>query len=228
MTDDVHHDSSDAAAPPAVGFLRRATERMKAASVTLKDEYRKGREGDDSPVQRIGPNAIDAIKAWLASDAEEVPQGAPRDDADAAAEQEATEAADAAEAAEVADLLGRVNWNNVSGAARDSAAAQRMKDLADKVDWAAAKPVAARVAAALIAAAAAGELGGMQGAAGRYVARTIANEMGLADRVAQRIRGNRSEQARLLVDYIDTTATEAPNSGFEANVADLRRLGTGD
>ena len=204
MTDDVRHDSSDAAAPPAVGFLRRATERMKAASVTLKDEYRKGREGDDSPVQRIGPNAIDAIKAWLASDTEEVPQGAPRDDADAAAEQEAT------------------------GAARDSAAAQRMKDLADKVDWAAAKPVAARVAAAHIAAAAAGELGGMQGAAGRYGARTIANEMGLADRVAQRIRGNRSEQARLLVDYIDTTATEAPNSGFEANVADLRRLGTGD
>jgi type IV pilus assembly protein PilC len=75
---------------------------------------------------------------------------------------------------------------------------------------------------------AAGELGGMQGAAGRYVARTIANEMGLADRVAQRIRGNRSEQTRLLVDYIDTTATEAPNRGFEANVADLHRLGTGD
>lgn len=225
MTDDVHHDSSDGAAPPAVGFLRRATERMKAASATLKDEYRKGREGDDSPVQRIGPNAIDAIKAWLASDAEEVPRGMPRDDADAAADQEAT---DAAEAAEVADLLGRVNWNNVSGAARDSAVAQRMKDLADKVDWAAAKPVAARVAAALIAAAAAGELGGMQGAAGRYVARTIANEMGLADRVAQRIRGNRSEQARLLVDYIETTATDAPNRGFEANVADLRRLGTGD
>ena len=225
MTDDVHHDTSDAAAPPTVGFLRRATERMKVASVTLKDEYRKGREGDNSPVQRIGPNAIDAIKAWLASDAEEVPQGAPLADAHAAADQEAT---DAVEAAEVADLLGRVNWNNVSGAARDTAAAQRMKDLADKVDWAAAKPVAARVAAALIAAAAAGELGGMQGAAGRYVARTIANEMGLADRVAQRIRGNRSEQARLLVDYIETTATEAPNRGFEANVADLRRLGTGD
>ena len=225
MTDDVHHDTSDAAAPPTVGFLRRATERMKVASVTLKDEYRKGREGDNSPVQRIGPNAIDAIKAWLASDAEEVPQGAPLADAHTAADQEAT---DAVEAAEVADLLGRVNWNNVSGAARDTAAAQRMKDLADKVDWAAAKPVAARVAAALIAAAAAGELGGMQGAAGRYVARTIANEMGLADRVAQRIRGNRSEQARLLVDYIETTATEAPNRGFEANVADLRRLGTGD
>lgn len=225
MTDNVQNESNNAATPPAVGFLRRATERMKAASETLKDEYRKGREGDDSPVQRIGPNAIDAIKAWLASDAEETPQGAPRADADAAEDQEAT---DAAEAAEVADLLGRVNWNNVSGAARDSAAAQRMKDLADKVDWAAAKPVAARVAAALIAAAAAGELGGMQGAAGRYVARTIANEMGLADRVAQRIRGNRSEQARLLVDYIDTTATDAPNRGFEANVADLRRLGTGD
>jgi len=225
VSDDVHHDTSDAAAPPTVGFLRRATERMKVASETLKDEYRKGREGDDSPVQRIGPNAIDAIKAWLASDAEEVPQGAPLADAHAAEDQEAT---DAVEAAEVADLLGRVNWNNVSGAARDTAAAQRMKDLADKVDWAAAKPVAARVAAALIAAAAAGELGGMQGAAGRYVARTIANEMGLADRVAQRIRGNRSEQTRLLVDYIDTTATEAPNRGFEANVADLHRLGTGD
>lgn len=228
MTDNVQNESNNAATPPAAGFLRRATERMKAASETLKDEYRKGREGDDSPVQRIGPNAIDAIKAWLASDAEEAPQGTPHADADAAGDREATDATDAAEAAEVADLLGRVNWNNVSGAARDSAAAQRMKDLADKVDWAAAKPVAARVAAALIAAAAAGELGGMQGAAGRYVARTIANEMGLADRVAQRIRGNHSEQARLLVDYIDTTATDAPNRGFEANVADLRRLGTGD
>lgn len=196
------------------GFLRRASGRMKTAADALKDEYRKGKEGDDSPVRSIGPNAIDVIKNWLATE---------DDETDVAADGETTVDAD-----EVADLLGRVNWTNVSGAVRDNAAAQRMRDLADKVDWAAAKPVAARVAAALIAAAAAGELGMVQGATGRYVARTIANEMDLADRVAQRIRGNRSEGARPLVNYIETTATELPSGGFEANVADLGRLADND
>ena len=197
------------------GFLRRTSERMKTAAEALKDEYRKGTEGDDSPVRSIGPNAIDVIKNWLAAGQDE--DAAPAEENDASVD-----------ADEVADLLGKVNWNNVSGAVRDNAAAQRMRDLADKVDWAAAKPVAARVAAALIAAAAAGELGMVQGATGRYVARTIANEMDLADRVAQRIRGNHSERARPLVNYIETTATELPSGGFEANVADLGRLGNTD
>ena len=203
------------------GFLRRANARMRTAAGALKDEYRKGTEGDDSPVQPIAPNAIDIIKNWLAADDDAA------EPADGTAG-EATPDGPDADADEVADLLGRVDWQKVSGTVRDTAAAQRMRDLADRVDWAAARPVAARVAAALIAAAAAGELGVVQGATGRYVARTIANEAGLADRVAQRIRGNHSAQTKPLVAYIDTTATEASGHGFEATVAELGRLGSGD
>ena len=202
------------------GFFRRTTARMRTAADSLKDEYRKGKDGDDSPVQPIAPNAIDIIKRWLAADE----QADQQVDSDAGDEPATGSDADADE---VADLLGRVDWQKVSGTVRDTAAAQRMRDLADRVDWAAAKPVAARVAAALIAAAAAGELGAVQGATGRYVARTIANEMGLADRVAQRLRANHTVRSTPLVEYIDTTATEATDRGFEATVAELGRLGSG-
>lgn len=206
------------------GLLRRIGDRAKRAASTLKDEYRKGLDGDPSPVQRIGPSAVDVIKSWMARGAEDTTADEPT------AGQETTDSPDASDdigddAGAVADLLGRADWQKVSAAVRDSHATQRMRDLAAQVDWEAAKPVAARVASALIAAAAAGELGGLQGSAGRYVARTIANEAGLAEKVAQRLAQNRTAPTRSLVRYIDTTATEVTPTGFDANLADLERLG---
>lgn len=205
------------------GLLRRIGDRAKRAAATLKDEYRKGIDGDDSPVQHIGPTAVDVIKSWLAR----VDNGA--DDVQAAEAGDATDAeaprSDGDDAVAVADLLDRADWRRVSEAVRDSQATQRMRDLASQVDWQAAKPVAARVASALIAAAAAGELGGLQGSAGRYVARTIANEAGLAEKVAERLGQSRNRPGRSLARYIDTTATETSGSSFDTNLADIERLG---
>jgi hypothetical protein len=218
------------------GFLRRAAERARTAADALRDEYRKGKEGDASPVQPIAPSAIDVIKAWMArSDEEGDGAAGPATDSHEPSTATVAEAAagatpgddDAQAAAQVASLLGKVNWHRVSDAVRDSAATQRMRELAGEVDWAAAKPVAARVASVLIAAAAAGELGGLQGATGRYVAKTIANEMGLAEKVAQRLREQRTVQSASLVGYIDTTATLSEPQGFEARLAELGRLEAG-
>ena len=214
-------------------MLRRITDRTKAAADTLKDEYRKGLDGDESPTQRIGPTAVDVIKSWMARNVEETDEVSP-DQADTVIDEgspnaERVRAPEGDDAREVADLLGRADWSKVSAAVRDHQATQRMRDLAAQVDWSAAKPVAARVASVLIAAAAAGELGGLQGTAGRYVARTIANETGLADRVAQRLAQQRTPQNESLVAYIDTTATEmsadAGGSGFEGNLTAIERLG---
>ena len=210
------------------GFLRRIGDRAKRAAGTLKDEYRKGLEGDESPVQRIAPSAIDVIKAWMSTaDTDDDPVSTGNDSGSDKADANGSDhdASGGDDAGAVADLLGRADWRKVSAAVRDSQTTQRMRDLAAQVDWDAAKPVAARVASALIAAAAAGELGGLQGSAGRYVARTIANEAGMAEKVAERLKQNRSQPSRSLVRYIDTTATEVTAGGFDANLADIERLG---
>jgi len=213
------------------GFLRRAAERARQAADALRDEYRKGKEGDDSPVQPIAPTAVDVIKAWMARPTDEE-GAAPTDTGIDTGTSTSTSTEEEQAASQVASLLGGVQWSRVSDAVRDNAATQRMRELADQVDWAAAKPVAARVASVLIAAAAAGELGGLHGATGRYVARTIANEMGLAEKVAQRLTDQRNVRNQQLVDYIETTATDASGasdrtSGFEARLAELGQLGPG-
>jgi len=59
---------------------------------------------------------------------------------------------------------------------------------------------------------------------GRYVARTIANETGLAERVAQRITGESTPSSAALVRYIDTTASEAP-AGFDGYLDGLGQIG---
>lgn len=214
------------------GFLRKAAERARRAADTLRDEYRKGAEGDESPVQPIAPTAVDVVKAWMARSGDnttETPATVGPTEPATGVTSDSTDDETTEAASQVATLLGKVNWRRVSEAARDSAASQRMRELADQVDWAAAKPVAARVASVLIAAAAAGELGGLQGTTGRYVARTIANETGLADKVAQRLDAFRNENNRPLVDYIETTSAETPpgTTGFEPHLAQLGQLDTG-
>lgn len=189
------------------GFLQRAAERARQAGASLRDEYRRGTEGDTSPVQPIAPTAGDVLRRWGGAAA----QASPDDEGD--------------EAAEVADLLRSVDWSRVRRSVADNEAVARMRDLAAQVDWAAARPVAASVASALIAAAASGQIGGSKVQIGRYVARTIANESRLAERVAQRITGDPSESSTALVRYIDTTASEAPTAGFDSYLDDLGQIG---
>lgn len=233
------------------GFLRKAAERARHAADALRDEYRKGKDGDESPVQPIAPSAIDVIKVWMSRSGESGPDSVGSDEANVSGATDtpsapsgiATDPDETTQAAsQVAALLAKANWRSVAEAARDNAAAQRMRELAEQVDWAAAKPVAARLATVLIAAAAAGELGGLQGASGRYVARTVANELGLADRVAHLLNSVRNDSNQPLVDYIDATATEMENGtavgndppdtarqvGFEERLLDLGRLRPGD
>jgi hypothetical protein len=207
-------------------FLKRAADRARKAAEVLKDEYRKGTEGDESPVQSIGRTATDVLKTWMAK-----PEPKPEP---AAADVPTSESVSAVEpeADAVAGLLKKVDWRSVSASVTDSRAAERMKDLAAQVDWAAAKPVAARIGAALIAAAASGQLGGLEGRSGAIVARAIINQTGLADKVADLVARDRTPATESLRTYIDATATEvrpASPSSFDTELDQLgRALGPGD
>lgn len=237
MDDNTHNDTPNDVSPPPgparrSGFLQRAAERAKQASAALREEYRKGTEGDTSPVQSIAPTAGEVFKRWtssgdIPSDTDEPNQHS--ESSSTAGEQPTDEVTPTAaeEADEVAELLRGVDWNTVRRSVTDSATVARMRDLASQVDWRSARPVAARVAAALVAAAASGQVGRSKVQIGRYVARTIANETGLADRVAQRIAGEPTASTTALARYIDTTATEA-HAGFDGYLDGLGQIGDGD
>ncbi len=199
----------------AAGWLSRAVGKARHAAEVMKDEYVKGTVGDDSPVQAIGPSASHALKGWLAK----LSGGAESAVDDTSPQDEA------GEAAEVANLLKKVDWKQVSTSIKDSSTAQRMKDLSAQVDWEKAKPAAARVGTALIAAAASGQLGGLKGQAGARVAKTIIDQTGLADRVSRMVADDRSPASRPLQSYIDTTATESPAAAapFNRNLAELEQ-----
>lgn len=213
MTERTNDDSPRPSAPGRRGgFLQRAAERARQMGESLRDEYRRGTEGDTSPVQPIAPTAGDVLRRW-SGDGESTTDDEP---------------GEPDEAGEVADLLQRVDWSSVRRSVTDSDAVARMRDLAAQVDWRAARPVAASVASALIAAAASGQIGGSKVQIGRYLARTLANETGLAERVAQRIAGQPGESSTALVRYIDTTASEVPDAGFDAYLDDLGQIGGPD
>ena len=202
------------------GFLARAAARARQGVAVLRDEYRRGLAGDDSPVERLGPTATEVLSGWFARLGETDPER-PTDHSDASVDHVGDDDA----AGQVAGLLERADWAQVRVATGQSAVRERMRQLADRVDWQQTRPVAAKVATALIAAAAAGELGGLEGLSGLAVARTIANQGGLADAVAKRLRQQHDPARGGLGDFIDTTATEssAGDDRFGVNLADLTR-----
>ena len=177
-------------------------------------------------MQSIGRTATDVLKTWMATpvSAEAAP------DPDRSTSGSASDIEPEADA--VAGLLKKVDWHSVSSSVTDSRVAGRMKDLSAQVDWAAAKPVAARIGAALIAAAASGQLGGLEGRSGVVVARTIINHTGLAEKVADLVARDRTPATASLRTYIDATATEvspASPSHFDTELDQLgRALGPGD
>jgi hypothetical protein len=80
--------------------------------------------------------------------------------------------------------------------------------MAEQVDWAKVQPVAAHVSSALIAAVATGQIG-VGGRVGSMVVRAIADQAGLAQRVAVTLD---ADDAPLPPDFrqvIDVTAEEA-------------------
>ena len=88
----------------------------------------------------------------------------------------------------MAQAVRGIDWTAVREATsqRTSAVAQRMRAMAEEVDWGKVQPVAARLSSALIAAVASGQLR-VGGPLGAMVARAIADQAGFGDRVAQQL-----------------------------------------
>jgi hypothetical protein len=167
--------------------------KAKQGADSLKAEYKAGKVGEESAPTPIWPTPkeqLDRVLGLFRS-----PKPVP-EDLDAEADQ-------------VAVALRGVDWAGVRAATatRTGDAARAARTMAAQVDWAKVQPVAARVSSALIAAVASGRLG-VGGPLGSMVVRTIADQSGLAQRVAQNLE---NEQAPLPPDFrdvIDTTARE--------------------
>ncbi len=175
--------------------------RAKQGAASIKAEYDAGRHGDDTPVAPIWPTAAQLLHGVLAK-LQSLRKGpAPGANADAELD---------AEAEEVAEALGTVDWAKVRAdtSRRTGDAARAMRDMAAQVDWAKVQPVAAQVSSALIAAVASGRLP-VGGRLTTTVARAIADQGGLAQRVAQTLDQNRSALPPDFRQAIDTTSTEA-------------------
>lgn len=100
-----------------------------------------------------------------------------------------------ADVAEVAAALRGVDWAGVRAATaeRTAEATKAMRSMADHVDWGKVQPVAAKVSSALIAAIATGQLG-IGGRLATTVARTITNQNGMGQRVAEELEVHPSDQ----------------------------------
>jgi hypothetical protein len=179
--------------------------KVKKGAAALKAEYEAGLRGDDAPVDPIWPTAgqqLHAVRRALRS-----LRRAPAPESTADAELNA-------EAEEVAEALGTVDWAKVRAetSRRTSDAARAMRDMAAQVDWAKVQPVAAQVSSALIAAVASGRLP-VGGRLTTTVARAIADQGGLAQRVAQTLDQQRTALPPDFRQVIDTTATDPPAPG---------------
>lgn len=115
----------------------------------------------------------------------------------------------AADADTVAEAMRGVDWAAVKAATSKGAgeAAERMRAMAQQVDWETVQPVAAQVSSALIAAVASGQIP-LGGPLTGRVARTIMNDRDLAQRVAQSLARDAKPMPPDFRGVIDTTATE--------------------
>jgi hypothetical protein len=210
----------------AVGALASGRWKAKArqAAATLKSEYEAGKQGDTSPAAPIWSTPKEQLDALIgllrtskAAPNVEQDRSAAHDRApgspDAATPERAgmTEDVDtAADAAEVTAALRTVDWAGVRAATseRTGEAAKAMKAMADQVDWSRVQPVAAQISTALIAAVASGQVP-IGGRLGGTVARAIADQSGLGQRVARNLQ---SEQATPPPDFrgaIEAVSREA-------------------
>ncbi len=188
-------ESDGSVARLAKGFTARA----KRAASTLKAEYEAGKRGDNAPPEHIWATSreqLDGFLALLRSTVGTSGGASARDaelernaDAPASGDTSPTETEPQVAVDEVASALGGVDWASVRSATaeRTGDAAKAVKAMTDQVDWGKVQPVASQVSRALIAAVAAGQIpvGGRMGAT---VARAIANQSGLAQRVGDQLQ----------------------------------------
>lgn len=207
----------------AKGFTARA----KRAASTLKAEYEAGKRGDDTPPEHIWATSREQLDGFLALLRSTVGSSGGASARDAELEHNAdagegnTETEPQVAVDEVAGALGGVDWASVRSATaeRTGDAAKAVKAMTDQVDWGKVQPVASQVSRALIAAVAAGQIpvGGRMGAT---VARAIANQSGLAQRVGDQLQRSTSaaplpEEFRHAIE-----ATSRPAEPFDAEPAE--------
>jgi hypothetical protein len=132
-------------------------------------------------------------------------------------------------------VLARIDWKSVSTTAqtRSGDVAERMKSLADDVPWDRMKPVAGKVATALIAAAATGQIGSLSGPTALAVSRALqGNNVGEAAAALVVTKGPAGFVAgEVMKSFLQTPPTSPAQpppsprySGptvFEAHLADL-------
>jgi len=211
---------------PAESVAGRASSRLKRLASTdwkakarnvassIKAEYEAGKQGDETPAKPIWATPQQQLDGLLAVfkqtasgtksadveptavDADADPTVGPDDDVEA-------------DAAEVAAAIRGVDWAGVRAAAasRTTEASKAMKSMADHVDWGKVQPVAAQVSSALIAAIATGQLG-VGGRLASTVARTITNQNGLGQRVADELDDSSADGSIDFRNTIEAAARE--------------------
>jgi len=173
--------------------------RAKQAAASLKAEYEAGKSGDEAPPRPIWPSPkeqLDALLGLLRAN-RSAPAAQPSENLEADVE-------------EVTKALRGVDWSGVRAATaeRTSDATRAMRAMAEQVDWAKVQPVAAQVSSALIAAVASGQIR-VGGRLGSTVARAIADQGGLGQRVAEHLDDATAPVPLEFRRVIDTTGTES-------------------
>ena len=234
-------------------LAHRLAQRAKESARILKDEFDKGASGTapdeatpvlwDRPTFEHVSRLVKSLRGSSSSPSatrspSPTPSPGPEDGL-----------SDEAAAAEVSTVLERIDWSQVSAAtqSRGSEVADRLRSLTEDVDWDRMKPVAGKVATALIAAAATGHLGRLTGPTAQAVARAINGDQGVGEAAATLIsrRPGGAAAAQVMKNYLKDNpvpwappATPAPGSapihvgnaevippgGFEARLAELRDL----
>ena len=209
---------------PAKRAMRAVTSvkwsaKAKEIAASLKAQHAAGRDGDDSPAEPVWPTPKEQLEALKKVFRSSSPKTATAEgdvdvDVDDAADEPHDEESLERDADQVAQALRGVDWGQVRAATseRSTEVARTMRSLADHVDWAKVQPVAAQVSSALIAAVAAGRIP-VGGPLGSMVARAIADQNNLGNRVAVNLQrsaaGTPPDFRRDIHRAIEATATEA-------------------
>lgn len=236
-------------------LARRLAERAKESARVLKEEFDKGASGtapdEATPVLWDRPT-FDHLSRLVKSlrGSSTPPAAAPSASPSSSASAPDEGLSDDAAAAEVSNVLERIDWSQVSAATqtRGSEVADRLRSLTEDVDWERMKPVAGKVATALIAAAATGHLGRLTGPTAQAVARAINGDQGVGEAAASLIsrRPGGAAAAQVMKNYLKDNpvpwapppasarsssapihvgdAEVIPPGGFEARLAELRDL----
>ena len=174
--------------------------KAKQAAAALKADYQAGKQGDEAPAEPIWPSASDQFEGVV-----KMLRAARSGGSKTRSDTELN-----ADADDISSALRNVDWNGVrtATAERTSGPRKAMRDMADQVEWSKVQPVAAQVSSALIAAVAAGQIP-MGGLLGSTVVRTIMNQGGLAQRVADNLSEQKNTMPPDFRGVIDTTARDS-------------------